>query len=73
MNGRSSKRVRTLRRRLAPASAAVMRETTGTTSGQYFPGSLSDVWVFQGALAEAQIDHLAIGTPGMDTAVPSGD
>ncbi|MET8861277.1 hypothetical protein, partial [Streptomyces sp. NPDC004579] len=22
------------------------RDTTGSTSGQYFPGSLSDVWIF---------------------------
>ncbi|WP_331724215.1 LamG domain-containing protein (plasmid) [Streptomyces longwoodensis] len=49
------------------------RDTTGTTSSQYFPGSLSDVWVFQGALTEAQIDHLAVGMPGVDTVVPSGD
>ncbi|MFF4977999.1 LamG-like jellyroll fold domain-containing protein [Streptomyces sp. NPDC001083] len=49
------------------------RDTTGTTSGQYFPGSLSDVWVFQGALTETQIDHLAVGMPGVETAVPSGD
>nr|WP_307167454.1 LamG-like jellyroll fold domain-containing protein [Streptomyces rishiriensis] len=48
------------------------RDTTGTTSSQYFPGSLSDVWVFQGALTETQIDHLAVGMPGVDTAVPSG-
>ncbi|MFD5637989.1 LamG-like jellyroll fold domain-containing protein [Streptomyces sp. NPDC127077] len=49
------------------------RDTTGSTSGQYFPGSLSDVWVFQGALTETQIDHLAVGMPGVATAVPSGD
>ncbi|MFE4822175.1 LamG-like jellyroll fold domain-containing protein [Streptomyces sp. NPDC056704] len=49
------------------------RDTTGTTSGQYFPGSLSDVWVFQGALTETQIDHLAAGAPGVETVVPSGD
>ncbi|MEU4148732.1 LamG-like jellyroll fold domain-containing protein [Streptomyces sp. NPDC026659] len=49
------------------------RDTTGTTSGQYFPGSLSDIWVFQGALTETQIDHLAVGMPGVATAVPSGD
>ncbi|MFG2279786.1 LamG-like jellyroll fold domain-containing protein [Streptomyces asoensis] len=48
------------------------RDTSGTTSGQYFPGSLSDVWVFQGALTETQIDHLALGMPGEATAVPSG-
>ncbi|MET8948862.1 LamG-like jellyroll fold domain-containing protein [Streptomyces sp. NPDC004542] len=49
------------------------RDTTGNTSSQYFPGSLSDVWVFQGALSETQIDHLAVGMPGVATAVPSGD
>ncbi|WP_369224235.1 LamG-like jellyroll fold domain-containing protein [Streptomyces sp. R39] len=49
------------------------RDTTGSTSGGYFPGSLSDVWVFQGALTETQIDHLAVGMPGVETAVPSGD
>nr|WP_318036820.1 LamG-like jellyroll fold domain-containing protein [Streptomyces caniscabiei] len=49
------------------------RDTTGTTSGQYFPGSLSDVWVFQGALTETQIDHLSVGMPGVETAVPNGD
>ncbi|MDX3248519.1 LamG-like jellyroll fold domain-containing protein [Streptomyces sp. ME18-1-4] len=48
------------------------RDTTGTASGQYFPGSLSDVWVFQGALTEKQIDHLALGTPGAETVVPDG-
>ncbi len=48
------------------------RDTAGTTSSQYFPGSLSDVWVFQGALTETQIDHLAVGMPGVETAVPSG-
>ncbi|WUT04209.1 LamG domain-containing protein [Streptomyces sp. NBC_00704] len=49
------------------------RDTTGATSGQYFPGSLSDVWIFQGALTETQIDHLAAGLPGVETVVPSGD
>jgi hypothetical protein len=49
------------------------RDTVGTTSDQYFPGALSDVWVFQGALTETQIDHLAVGMPGVETAVPSGD
>jgi hypothetical protein len=49
------------------------RDTAGVTPGQYFPGSLSDVWVFQGALTDTQIDHLAVGMPGVDTTVPSGD
>ncbi|MEV5527266.1 LamG-like jellyroll fold domain-containing protein [Streptomyces prunicolor] len=49
------------------------RDTVGTTPGQYFPGSLSDVWIFQGALTETQIGHLSIGNPGVETSVPSGD
>ncbi|WP_108999656.1 LamG-like jellyroll fold domain-containing protein [Streptomyces rishiriensis] len=49
------------------------RDTAGATPGQYFPGSLSDVWIFQGALTETQIDHLAAGQPGVETVVPSGD
>ncbi|MFF0161822.1 LamG-like jellyroll fold domain-containing protein [Streptomyces sp. NPDC005263] len=49
------------------------RDTTGPKSSQYFPGSLSDVWVFQGALNETQIDHLAVGMPDVETTVPSGD
>jgi hypothetical protein len=45
----------------------------GSTPGQYFPGALSDVWVFQGALTETQIGHLSVGMPGVETQVPSGD
>ncbi|MFF3820119.1 LamG domain-containing protein [Streptomyces bluensis] len=39
-------------------------------SGAYFPGSVSDLWTFQGALSESQIGHLAVGQPGTDTTVP---
>ncbi|MEV6168304.1 LamG-like jellyroll fold domain-containing protein [Streptomyces sp. NPDC051954] len=49
------------------------RDTVGTASGQYFPGALSDVWAFQGALTETQIAHLSTGMPGVETSVPSGD
>ncbi|MFG2463473.1 LamG-like jellyroll fold domain-containing protein [Streptomyces sp. NPDC048523] len=49
------------------------RDTMGSTPGQYFPGALSDVWVFQGALTETQIGHLSVGMPGVETQVPSGD
>lgn len=49
------------------------QDTVGTTPVQNFPGSLSDVWIFQGALTETQIDHLAVGNPGVETSVPSGD
>ncbi|MGW7753854.1 LamG-like jellyroll fold domain-containing protein [Streptomyces violaceusniger] len=49
------------------------RAKTGTTWGQYWPGSVSDVWAFQGTLTDAQVARLAIGIPGMATDVPSGD
>ncbi|WP_308402647.1 LamG-like jellyroll fold domain-containing protein [Streptomyces sp. AC550_RSS872] len=39
-------------------------------AGAYFPGSLSDVWTFQGALDDTQIEHLALGQPGTATTVP---
>lgn len=38
--------------------------------GAYFPGSVSDLWTFQGALDDTQIQHLATGQPGTDTTVP---
>ncbi|MFI1356967.1 LamG-like jellyroll fold domain-containing protein [Streptomyces sp. NPDC020898] len=42
-------------------------------AGGYWPGSVSDVWTFQGALNELQIGHLATGQPGADTTVPGND
>ncbi|PRH79980.1 hypothetical protein C6N75_06680 [Streptomyces solincola] len=50
------------------------RTKTGTTTwGAHWPGSVSDVWLFQGALGEASIAHLALGVPGRATAVPGND
>jgi hypothetical protein len=49
------------------------RARTGSTWGEYFPGTVSDLWTFQGALTDTQISHLAVGMPGVETAVPSGD
>jgi hypothetical protein len=42
-------------------------------TGAYWPGSVSDVWAFQGTLTEAQIRLLAVGQPGMATEVPGVD
>ncbi|MEU1304162.1 LamG domain-containing protein [Streptomyces shenzhenensis] len=39
-------------------------------AGAYFPGSVSDLWTFQGTLNEVQIQNLAVGQPGRDTDVP---
>ncbi|MGJ7021369.1 hypothetical protein J2Z78_006930 [Streptomyces griseorubens] len=43
------------------------------TWGDYWPGAVSDVWTFQGALTERQVQHLAEGLPGAPTEVPDGD
>lgn len=42
-------------------------------AGGYWPGSVSDVWTFQGALNDVQIQRLAIGAPGAETTVPGND
>ncbi|MGW7595614.1 hypothetical protein, partial [Streptomyces rubiginosohelvolus] len=49
------------------------RAKTGATWGEYWPGAVSDVWAFQGALSDAQVSQLAAGTPDMATDVPGGD
>jgi len=41
--------------------------------GEYWPGAVDDVWVFQGTLSESQIDHLSLGMPGVATEVPGTD
>ncbi|MFF4396523.1 LamG-like jellyroll fold domain-containing protein [Streptomyces sp. NPDC001480] len=47
---------------------------TGTSTwGEYWPGQVSDVWAFQGALTDAQVELLAVGQRGMETAVPGAD
>ncbi|KOX00906.1 laminin [Streptomyces sp. NRRL WC-3723] len=47
------------------------RARTGTSTwGEYWPGAVSDVWAFQGALSDEQIRSLATGQPGMATDVP---
>ncbi|WP_319335344.1 LamG domain-containing protein [Streptomyces sp. NY05-11A] len=48
-------------------------KTGATTWGEYFPGTVSDLWTFQGALSDAQISRLAVGMPGVATAVPGDD
>ncbi|GGM12358.1 hypothetical protein GCM10010129_65530 [Streptomyces fumigatiscleroticus] len=50
------------------------RVKTGTSTwGEYFPGTVSDLWTFQGALTDSQISRLAVGMPGVATAVPGDD
>ncbi|MFG3213934.1 LamG-like jellyroll fold domain-containing protein [Streptomyces tendae] len=47
------------------------RVKTGTTGSAYWPGSVSDLWTFQGALTADQIRLLSAGNPGMPTEVPN--
>ncbi|MEW2065433.1 LamG domain-containing protein [Streptomyces sp. NPDC007346] len=41
-------------------------------AGQYFAGSIDDVWTFQGALNGSQVYELFRGSGGMPTEVPDG-
>ncbi|MFI1925309.1 LamG domain-containing protein [Streptomyces sp. NPDC020377] len=50
------------------------RARTGTSTwGEYFPGTVSDLWTFQGALTDTQISRLAVGMPGVAAVVPGDD
>ncbi|WP_435243551.1 LamG-like jellyroll fold domain-containing protein [Streptomyces cucumeris] len=48
------------------------RAKAGNGWGEYWPGAVSDLWAFQGALTDEQIDRLAAGFPGVPTDVPDG-
>ncbi|MFC0057122.1 LamG-like jellyroll fold domain-containing protein [Streptomyces actinomycinicus] len=48
-------------------------KTGASTWGEYWPGAVSDMWAFQGALTDAQVELLAVGQPGMPTDVPGVD
>ncbi|NJQ07030.1 LamG domain-containing protein [Streptomyces lonarensis] len=41
--------------------------------GEHWPGSVDDLWVFQGVLTEHQVRSLAAGTAGLPTQVPGVD
>ncbi|MGP3937760.1 LamG-like jellyroll fold domain-containing protein [Nonomuraea sp. KM88] len=47
-------------------------KTGSSTWGEHWPGAVSDVWAFHGALTDLQIDHLSIGASGLPTEVPGG-
>ncbi|MEV6938528.1 hypothetical protein AB0N19_29940 [Streptomyces sp. NPDC051132] len=48
-------------------------KTGASTWGEYWPGAVSDVWAFQGALTDAQVELLAVGEPDLPTDVPGSD
>ncbi|AZQ32160.1 LamG domain-containing protein [Streptomyces cyaneochromogenes] len=51
-------------------SLQIGRSGTGTAAGSYFPGLVDDVWTFQGALTDAQIEKLSNTWFDLATKVP---
>lgn len=51
-------------------SLQVGRTGSGTSAGAYFPGLVDDVWAFQGALSDAQVEKLAGSWFDVPTEVP---
>ncbi|MFC0599263.1 LamG-like jellyroll fold domain-containing protein [Streptomyces palmae] len=51
-------------------SLQVGREGTGSAAGHYFPGLVDDVWTFQGALSDAQVEWLSTHWFEVPTQVP---
>ncbi|WJV45854.1 LamG-like jellyroll fold domain-containing protein [Streptomyces flavofungini] len=54
----------------ATKALQVGREKTGGAWGGYFPGAVDDVWAFQGALSDDQIEWLAGQWDSVPTEVP---
>ncbi|WP_234425833.1 LamG-like jellyroll fold domain-containing protein [Streptomyces kebangsaanensis] len=56
----------------AAKSFQVGRAKTDGTWGEYFPGLVDDVWAFQGALNDVQVEHLATSWFDVPTEIPAG-
>jgi hypothetical protein len=56
----------------ADRSLQVGRAKTNGVWGGYFPGLIDDVWAFQGALSDSQIEELAQNWFDVPTEVPGG-
>ncbi|WSU84712.1 DNRLRE domain-containing protein [Streptomyces globisporus] len=56
----------------ASKSLQVGRAKENGTWGSYFPGVIDDVWAFQGALTDVQVEHLATSWFDVPTEVPGG-
>ncbi|WP_344290596.1 LamG domain-containing protein, partial [Streptomyces synnematoformans] len=54
----------------AGESLQIGRSKTAGAWGEYWPGAVDDVWVFQGALTGGQVALLALGRPDVVTDVP---
>ncbi|WP_411081990.1 LamG domain-containing protein [Streptomyces sp. cmx-18-6] len=53
-------------------SLMIGRSGAGGRAGEYFPGLIDDVWAFQGALSDAQVEKLAGSWFDPPTEVPGG-
>ncbi|WP_435854440.1 LamG-like jellyroll fold domain-containing protein [Streptomyces parvus] len=56
----------------ADGALQVGRARTSDSWGQYFPGVIDDVWAFQGALNDSQVNELAGSFFDIPTDVPAG-
>ncbi|MEV1027101.1 LamG-like jellyroll fold domain-containing protein [Streptomyces sp. NPDC050264] len=56
----------------AGGTLQVGRAKTADAFGQYFPGVIDDVWAFQGALNDSQVEELAGSFFDVPTDVPAG-
>lgn len=56
----------------AGKSLQVGRTKTGSAAAEYFPGLIDDVWFFQGALNDSQVQELAGSWFDVPTEVPAG-
>ncbi|WP_406494930.1 LamG domain-containing protein [Streptomyces sp. NBC_01604] len=54
----------------ATKSLQIGRAKTAGVPGDYWSGAIDDVWAFQGALDQEQIQQLALGTRDLPTTVP---
>jgi len=57
----------------ATRSLQVGRVKTAAGTGEYWPGLVDDVWAFQGALSDAQVEYLARQWFDVPTDVPDPD
>jgi hypothetical protein len=54
----------------ATKSLQIGRAKTAGVPGDYWSGAIDDVWAFQGALDQEQIQQLVLGTADLPTTVP---
>ncbi|MFF3734352.1 hypothetical protein ACFYXM_29650 [Streptomyces sp. NPDC002476] len=56
----------------AAKSLQIGRTKIGAVGSEYFPGLIDDVWAFQGALNDSQVEQMAGTWFDLPTEVPAG-